>query len=626
MNAKKWLAQTALRWFFLANIVGVVAGLGAIVFYLMSHELYLYLMGEVAGYHPVLPRGESGDLKSVFDYSRATIDPLWALVLPAAGGLLAGILITRFAPEAKGHGTDAAIDAYHQKRGVIRTVVIWVKTVASALTLGTGGSGGREGPIAQIGAGFGSWLATRLGLSARDRRILLAAGMGAGIAAIFRAPLAGALFAAEILYLRADFEGDVIMPAIISSVISYTVFTIPFGQGTLFATDLVGNSELMTFKSPLELITYGIMALALAGLVHVYVKVFYGIEDFFERLKARPWIKPMIGGLITGGLALGLYLLFDDGRVLNVLGFGYGALQEAFDYQTVTKAAHTVVPWGLIGMFAVISLGKLLTTSFTISSGGSAGVFGPSMVIGGCAGTAFGLFFHHLWPEAAPHPGAFTIVAMAGFFTGAAHVPISTLIMVSEVTGNYHLLLPAMWVEAITFALCRKVTIYRAQVPSLIDSPAHRGDFIIDILENLRVRDVMDRLRRPTLVPSDLTLREVIKIMEETTSHYFIVVGDDGRMVGIFSTNDLRRYLHDESVWDLLLASDIMTRKVLFATPTSDLNTVLRRFTEKNIDELPIVDDEDHGKVLGMLRRREVIALYNRRMAEIAQERSAEAE
>lgn len=609
--------RATVRWFLLSALVGLVAGLGAVAFYAVSHHLTEFFLGDVAGYHPVPPRGESGILKGSFDYEAPGIEPWLCVLLPAAGGLLAGLLMMRYAPEARGHGTDGAIEAYHRKGGIIRPAVIWVKAVASALTLGSGGSGGREGPIAQIGAGFGSWLGGRLRLSPRERRILLAAGMGAGVGAIFRAPLAGALFASEVLYRRADFDHEVMMPAIVSCITSYTVFSMPYGGGTLFATDLIDNAQHLVFSSPVELVPYGVLALVLVAMVFLYVRAFYGTERLFDRINLPRWLGPAAGGLLTGVVALALYLSTGDGRSLNVLAFGYGAIQEAFDY---SNGATDAVPWVLVGMFLLVALGKIVTTSLTIGSGGSAGVFGPSMVIGGATGAAVGFFFHATWPDISPHPGAFAIVGMAGFFTGAAHVPISTLIMVSEVTGNYQLLLPVMWVEAITFSLCRNVSIYTAQVETRKESPAHRGDFIVDVLEGIRVGDMAEKWRAPVTVELSTPLREVIQIIEESRSHYFPVVDQEGRLVGIYSTNDIRRYLHDEPLWDLLVAADIMNLEVLTVTPEDTLSTALQRFTERNIDEIPVVDSEDPARVRAMLRRREVIAVYNRRLAELRAE------
>ncbi|MAG57385.1 MAG: chloride channel protein [Planctomycetes bacterium] len=600
------------RWFLLAGSVGVMAGVGAILFFSLSHWLFETLMGGVADYDPIVPRGESGDPgDQEYKYGLVTISPLWCVLLPALGGLVVGWIVFTWAPEAQGHGTDGAVDAYHNQQGRIGARVIWVKTLASAITLGTGGSGGREGPIAQIGAGFGSWFATRLRLSNRERRVLLAVGMGAGVSAIFRAPLAGALFAAEILYRDPDFESEVIMPSLLGSIISYSIFTGWSGQGSLFKTDLLPNAELLVFDSPIELLPYLALGLILVAFVMLYVKGFYGIEHAFRRLPIKPHFKPMIGGALTGGLALALWTATGDGRVLSLLSFGYAAIQEPFDL------LQGDVAWGLAGVFLLVAVGKIVTTGLTIGSGGSAGVFGPSMVIGGAVGGAVGIAFNLLWPDIAPHPGAFAIVGMAGFFTGCANPPISTLLMVSEITGDYSLLVPTMGCCAITFSICRKTTIYGSQVQARKDSPAHRGDFIHDVLEGIWVSDLVENLRPPQTIGASTSLRELVRIVPEGHSQYYPVVDERAALVGIISLNDVRRYLHDDTVWDVLVALDIMTTPVIAVTPTDDLSSALRRFTQKNIGELPVVDPEDTSRLLGMLRRHDVIAAYNALVAPV---------
>ncbi len=208
----------------LSLVVGIIAGIGAIVFFWACQIAFHFSLESIAGYHPRSPGGEP----SLFPESAAELRPWLLLIVPTVGGILSGLLVYTLAPEAEGHGTDAAIDAYHRRQGVIRPRVPLIKIIASALTLGTGGSGGREGPIAQIGAGFGSFLGGLLRLRPTERRILMAAGMGAGVAAIFRAPLAGALFAAEVLYRSPDFESEVIMPAGLASVMAYCTFGLAF--------------------------------------------------------------------------------------------------------------------------------------------------------------------------------------------------------------------------------------------------------------------------------------------------------------------------------------------------------------------------------------------------------------
>ncbi len=410
------------RWLFYFVLIGVIAGLGAVVFHYLCGLGMHYFMDMMAGYRPEAPAGEH----LLLPHTSTPFNRWILLILPALGGVISGWLVYTFAPEAEGHGTDAAIDAYHHKGGMIRARIPIIKTIASTITLTTGGSGGREGPIAQIGAGFGSFLATKFGLSERERRIMMAAGIGAGVGSIFRAPLAGALFAAEVLYRDPDFESEVIIPAGISSVVAYCIFCLIFGWGSLF------DSPDFQFQNPLELGPYIVLAgvLVLTGIL--YIKVFYGMIDLFHKWKIPNHIKPAIGGLCTG--IIGFFLPY-------TLAFGYGMAQNAILNQV---AIPTLI---------ALAIGKIFTTSFSIGSGGSGGVFGPSVVIGGAMGGAVGKIFHILLPSVITSPGSFVIVGMAGFFTAVSNTPISTIIFVSEMTNSYHLLLPSLLVCSICYLL-----------------------------------------------------------------------------------------------------------------------------------------------------------------------------
>jgi CIC family chloride channel protein len=531
----------------------------------------------------------------------------------AGGGLISGVIVYTFAPEAEGHGTDAAIESFHQKRGFIRARIPVIKMITSAITIGTGGSGGREGPIAQIGAGFGSFLATQLKLSARDRRIMLAAGMGAGVGSIFRVPLAGALFAAEILYRDADLESDVIVPAAISSIIGYSVFSLFLPADQRFVP-LFGSHLNYAVASPAELLPLTVLAFILVLVGIVYIKLFYGTHHQFKKLPIIPHVRPMIGAAAAGCCGIALYYFTGkDERALAVLATGYGTLQSA------VEDSRSMGVWLLLA----IALVKIVTTSLTIGSGGSGGVFGPSMVIGGCVGGAVGTFFHDLWPELVPRPEIYAIVGMAGFFAGCAHAPISTIIMVSEMTGDYKLLLPTMWVSTLCFVLGRPWSLYEKQVKSRLESPAHRGDFLIDVLEGIRVSDVPLKTRKP--VGESTSLQDILSMLPESLYDYFPVVDAQNRLVGIFSTNDVRSYLYDEALWKLAVARDIMTSNIICVVPVDDLNTAMERFTELNLDELPVVHEDDSSALLGMLRRKDAIGVYNRQLLELKKQTQEQA-
>jgi len=594
------------RGIILAGAVGIVAGFGAIAFHFLCNLVVHYTLAMIAGYETRGPAGES----EIFEPLGRPLVPWLLLVVPTLGGLVSGWIVYTFAPEAEGHGTDAAIDAYHNKRGLIRSRVPIIKMITSAITLGTGGSGGREGPIAQIGAGFGSYLATRLKFSDQDRRILLAAGMVAGIGAIFRAPLAGAIFATEVLYREPDFEPEALIPAFISTAIAYCVYSLVFGFEPLF---LVAP---MRFDNPMLLIPLTVLAAAMAGASLVYVRSFYGIHAAFKRLRIPPKFKPALGAFATGAFAVAAYYLMAGAGpeaqrdVLSVLSFGYGFLQKLLHPETGSQI--------LIAVLLLVGIGKIITTSLTIGSGGSGGVFGPSMVIGGSLGAVVGLAFQHAMPGVVTRIDVFVILGMASFFAAAANTPVSTLIMVTEMTASYALFLPAMWVCALAYLLSRGWSIYREQVAARIDSPAHRGDFIIDVLEGLTVRDAWKYTsQKVTTVPVDMLLGEVVHMIPGTLQSCFPVVDHEGRFYGLFSWNDVRQFLYDSEIGELAIAQDLAVTNVEPLTLGTDLSSAMSLFAKSRFEELPIVDPEKPTTVIGMLRRQDIIAAYSARLLEM---------
>jgi len=576
------------KWAVYFIAIGLIAGCGSILFHYLCQLGSFFFMDLIAGYRPPEPAGEHPLFSpSITEFNR------WILLfLPAFGGLISGWLVYTFAPEAEGHGTDAAIDAYHRKGGYIRGIVPIVKTIASSITLTTGGSGGREGPIAQIGAGFGSFLATILNLSDRERRIMMAAGIGAGVGSIFRAPLAGALFAAEVLYRDTEFESEVIIPAGISSVVAYCIFCLVFGWGSLF------ESPGFQFQNPLELGPYLVLSLILVGMGIFYVKSFYGVVRLFKKIPIPNIYKPALGGLCTG--IIGFFLPY-------TLAFGYGYSQ---------KAIHCELS---IAFLILLAVGKVLTTSFSIGSGGSGGVFGPSVVIGGAVGGAVGLAFHHIMPSIVSSPGAFVVVGMAGFFTAVSNTPISTIIFVSEMTNSYHLLLPSLLVCSVAYLTSKRLSIYEKQVQNKMHSPAHTGEFFVDVLQEIRILDLMDRVKQVQHIHEEMPFKDFKSFFSNTKQHYFPVMDQNDELVGIFSSTDVRAVLFEQNIENLIVMRDIAHTDIIVTTPEEDLNTVLQKFTQINIDSLPVVYNDNPRKLIGMLNRREVIAFYNQRVKELKQ-------
>ncbi len=571
------------RWLLLAVAIGIVAGLGAALLTWGVDGVSSVLLGRVVGFQAP---GHGA-------HAAAPLSPpqrpwLLLLVLPATG-LLVGWIVQTFAPEAEGHGTDAVIHAFHKSRAELRPRVVPVKLIASMLTIGSGGSAGREGPVAQVGAGFGSYLADLLKLRVRDRRMLVVAGMAAGIGSMFRAPLGGALFAIEVLYSENEYESEALIPALMSSIVAYVVVASLTGWSAVFATSVD------PFGRPQELIAYFILGVVLAVVGVVWVKVFYGMRDgFFARLNVAKPLKPAIGGLLVACLALNLP---------QVMGGGYGWLQTA------------LAPGLPLGILLALVPAKILATSFTISSGGSGGVFAPSLVIGGVTGAVFADLAGRVAPWMAPSASACILVGMGGFFAGVAKVPIASLIMVAEMSGSYSLLVPMMLVCSVTFVLTRGVTMYEGQVPGRVDSPAHLGDFQVDILERLTVADVLDAKRDVRTLEPGMPFREVVEVVfaPDDQDHY-PVVGADGAVSGLVSVNDVRRVMATPEVWDLLVAGDIGVdaRNVAFVQPNEDLHTVMRRFTALRQEVFPVIAGEPPSPVIGLLRHHDVMEAYDR--------------
>ena len=586
------------KWVVLSSVIGFLGGLSAVGFVRLTAWLTQLLFRG--------PVGITGE--GVVD----STSPWWWIVgIPAAGGLAVGILLQTFAPEAEGHGTDSVIRAYHHLRGVIRKRVILLKAVASAVTIGSGGAAGQEGPIAQIGAGIGSTLATTFRLTDRDRRIFLLAGASAGVGATFCSPLGGALFSPEVLYRKPEFEGEGIIPCIISSIIGYTTFTALQGHDRVVELSEARIASL-EFDRPRELIAYAVLGLACVLVGWLYTKVFYGVHKGFKRLKPVPaFVRPAIGGAVVGLLALALSRVPDTGNE-GILFGGYGLIRAAI-------AGEFAVPT----LFLLVGA-KILATSFTISSGGSGGVFAPALAIGALLGAAIGQSAHEFFPGLVEYPATFALVGMGGFFAGVAKVPIAAVVMVCEMTGSYGLLAPLLLVAVVHMLLSMRWSMYEAQVDSAIDSPAHQGDFVVDVLQSIQVRDVFpDARHNPLLVYQDTTLKEVLRIVSRAKESYFPVVDAEKHLVGIFSLTDLRRIYLEEAIEDVVIVRDFMIENVVTTTLSETLDSVLRRMTQSNINAIPIVDEQDPRVILGLMERNEFGLAYDRRLRELKHEPSA---
>ncbi|GAB4243260.1 MAG: chloride channel protein [Acidobacteriota bacterium] len=496
-------------------VVGVCGAFAALLFDGAVELAQKLLLTGIAGYHPPAV----GVLEPMLEWP-GWDSRWWFPLVTTLGGLLGGILVYSLAPEAEGHGTDAAIAAYHEKGGLIRGRVPPIKAIASAITIGSGGVAGKEGPTAQITVGMGAVLASRFGLRGQERRIVLLASMAGGLAAIFRAPLGMAIFAVEILYSGMVFESEALIYTVVAAVTAYAVHGFFVGWSPVFA--IPGG---LTFHDPLSLLVYAALGVA-AGLFGALLPtIFYRVRDLFHALPGPPHVKPAVGGLLLGLLAVAFP---------PILGTGYGWVELAL----AGKLS--------LGLLLALLLLKGPAMSLTIGSGGSGGVFGPTVVIGAMLGGVAGYLVEHWLPGLEISGASLVLVGMAALFAGAARTPISTLIMVAEMTGGYGLIVPAMLANVLSFMVQRSLTekaryptLYVSQVPTREDSPAHRG---------VLVRRALRLLEDGQIDPADVPLPRLVSLLRYGEP---VPVAQSGAML-VSVTVEKRSELADRTIAETL--------------------------------------------------------------------------
>jgi CIC family chloride channel protein len=582
-----------------AALVGAAAGLVGSLFFAAVEAVQRICLEGWTGYLPLRAGGEH--VLSDEASTSPTFHPWLLVAIPAVGALLAGALSFHLAPETRGGGSDAIIEAFHHHKGVVRKRVTWVKMIASALTLGSGGSGGREGPTMQMGGAIGSLVGQMLRVTDRERRILLVAGTAAGMAAVFRTPLGAALLAVEILH-RDDFEADALVPSVLASVVSYSVFIAFFGESTLFT-----HARSYPFHAQ-HLPLYALLAVSVSVLASVFLSTLRQVQTASRKLRVPEWSKPGLGGLALGVFAVPIVVaigphLGQSGQGLGILGGGYGAAQLA-----ISGAQWFPLGWRGAELLAVLAVVKILSTCLTVGSGGSAGDFGPSLVIGGIFGGAFGRAAQLLLHDPAIDPGAFALVGMGTFYGGLAHVPIASLVMVCELAGSYDLLVPLMLAEGIAFVALRGRSLYSAQVPTKRDSPAHREDLIHDVLTEVRVKDVLVRDRAYVTLERGTPSRMVIqKAAASAWQNVFPVLDERGKVVGMVLSDVLRTMAAHPDVGQLAIAHDLMIPPVT-VNEDDHLQHALEVILEQGLREILVLGAD--GEIAGFLGETEISRVY----------------
>jgi len=550
----------------LAVIVGIAGGLGAVAF------RYLISFFQTLGY------GGKTDLLELV----VTLPWYIRLLVPVIGGLIVGPVVYFFAREAKGHGVPEVMEAIALKGGVIRKRVVVVKTLASAICIGSGGSVGREGPIVQIGSAVGSTLGQFMKVSGDRMRILVGCGAAAGIAATFNAPIAGSMFALEIVL--GDFGLATFSPIVISSVVATAVSRAYLGDNPAF---IVPVYELV---SGWELPMYLVLGLFCAVVGVTFTKSLYRIEDLFDDIKFPEYLKGIIGGLLLGAAAL----VFPQ-----ILGVGYGAIDMAL----MQKMA-----WWLL--LALVPL-KILATSITIGAGGSGGIFAPSLFLGAMAGGFFGAVVHQLFPGITATPGAYSIVGMGAVVAATTHGPLSAILILFEMTSDYKIILPLMLsciIAAIASGQLLRDSIYTLKL-------ARRGVDIkegkeVNVLKSMFVKDVMNP--KVETIAEALPLSQIAEVISKSKFNSFPVLNAQNQLTGILSFNDYSEAIFDEHLKDLVVAKDLATSDLVTVSLEDNLYTALEKISAKDFAVLPVVSAQDHNKLEGVISRRDIIGAYNK--------------
>jgi len=566
VQVASWLRSSeTVTGLFLAIVVGIIAGLGAVLFRWL-----------ISSFHSLFFGGGAKALAFLGDY--------YVILIPAAGGLLVGPLIYFLAREAKGHGVPEVMEAVALKGGRIRPRVSAVKALASSLCIGSGGSVGREGPIVQIGASAGSAIGQWFKLSDEHLKTLVACGAAGGISATFNAPIAGVIFALEVILGRVVTRRFAYV--VISSVAADFLAQLFLGNRRAFTVPQFG------IVSPWEFLFYALLGVLAALAAVAFIRALYCCEDLFGYLKLPEYVKPALGGL-----AIGLIGLYSP----HLFGVGYEGIDLALSGELA------------LGVLLILALLKILATSLTIGSGGSGGIFAPSLFIGAMLGTALGMLLNELFPTITAPAGAYGVAGMAAVFSGAARAPFSAILIMFEMTGNYGIILPLMTSVVTSTVLARALkreSIYTLKL--LRRGVDVEQEEVGDIMRTIKVHEVMTR-DFPS-VPPTMPVKELVKLFQKTGHHGFPVVNEEGELVGVVTASDVERSLSRSN--GELTVGDIATKSPFVAYPDQSLDRVLVA-AEEEYGRIPVVSRDDRRRLVGVLRRHDIIRAYRKKVAQM---------
>jgi CIC family chloride channel protein len=532
---------------------------------------------------------------------------LWYVIIPAIGGLIVGPLIWWGAREARMHGVPEVMDAVLRFGGRIRMRVVAVKGLAAAVTIGTGGSAGREGPIVHMGSGLGSNVGQVMGLTSAQTKILLGCGAAAGITATFNTPIAGVLFAIELILM--EFKTRSFIPLVIASVIATMVapafdaslqYTIEgeWPEDPWSRTPAFSVPQDFTLDNPWELAAYLGLGIICGLLALLFITFLYKTEDFFNSLKTKRWLKPAIGGLLLGGVGL----LFPW-----VYGIGYGSIEDVLNNRFLE--GWTLSEWAFVGMMSVLALVKILGVSLTLGSGSSGGVFAPALFIGAMAGGAYGVALGIIFPGSTASYGAYALVAMAALVAASTRGTLTAILMIFEMTRVYDIILPLLFacvIADMVATLGSPETIYTRKL-------LRRGVMIVqdlepNVMQLFAVKDVMVPREDVVTISPDDALHKVVAIIRRSGHNGFPVLDEEGKLVGVVTHEDTRN-AHNRG--DLFLkAEDLMTTDMVSVTPYDTGEVALRRMGGRHISHLPVVDPYDETKLMGWISKGDLVFAY----------------
>ncbi len=551
-----------------AVLIGILGGFGAVgIQYAIRGFEHLFW-------------GEQFNLNTILDIHWG-----WKVFIPAMGGVFVGFIIQFVASEAKGHGVPEVMEAISLRNGIIRPRVVFAKLFASAVYIASGGSVGREGPVIQIGSAVGSSLGQLFKVNPKRMRTFVACGAASGIAAAFNAPVAGALFAVEIIL--GDFAVPQFSPVVISSVMATVVSRHFLGDFPAFEVPKYHMG------SPAELGFYVVLGFLAAGVALLFIKTLYKSEEFFDNLK---WPEPVKAGL--GGMSIGLIGIFFP----QIFGVGYDTITSALNGSLIWQVAL-----GLVFL-------KIIATSLSLGSGGSGGIFAPSLLMGAVLGAFYGSVIAQYFPDLQIYPGAYALVAMGGVVAAATHGPITAILIIFEMSGDYKIILPLMItciIATIIAMRVKKESIYTLKL-KLRGINLHGGREI-NVLKSLHVSDVYRR--SVETLDESVPFPDIVEKMANSRHSFFYIVDKKNNIPGSISLNEIRQTIIDyENLKNLLIAKDIMNPEVVTVSIDDNLDDVMKKFGRNNIDEFPVISEKDGRKIVGSIWQRDVIEIYNRQI------------